>query len=48
MFLLSQKKKGVILHHNNVRPHTALLTKDLLEKVGWLVEFYSKIWDILC
>ncbi|XP_029653867.1 histone-lysine N-methyltransferase SETMAR-like [Octopus sinensis] len=39
--VLSQKqaslvnRKGVTSHHDNVRPHTAQLTKTLLEELGW-------------
>lgn len=30
-------RKGVILHHDNARPHTARATKNLIEEFGWEV-----------
>ena len=27
--------KGITLHHDNARPHTAQLSKDLIEELGW-------------
>ena len=32
---MSFKRKGVMLHHENARPHTAQLTKDILEELNW-------------
>ncbi|CAK9823968.1 Histone-lysine N-methyltransferase SETMAR [Anthophora retusa] len=28
-------RKGVILHHDNARPHTARITADKLRQLGW-------------
>ncbi|XP_014482317.1 PREDICTED: histone-lysine N-methyltransferase SETMAR-like [Dinoponera quadriceps] len=28
-------RKGVIFHHNNVRPHTSLVTRQKLMELGW-------------
>ncbi|GBP06149.1 Histone-lysine N-methyltransferase SETMAR [Eumeta japonica] len=31
------KQKGVVFHHDNVRPRTSLATQQILEEFGWEV-----------
>ncbi|KAF2366343.1 hypothetical protein FHG87_002905 [Trinorchestia longiramus] len=33
----SVNRRGVILHHDNARPHTSRGTKNLIEQFGWEV-----------
>ena len=34
-------RKGVVFHHDNARPHTFLMTRQILTELGWEVLMHS-------
>jgi len=34
-------RKGIVFHYDNARPHTSLMTRQKLRKLGWEVLMHS-------